>query len=46
MRNKICIFAEIFDDPDLWIFHDQEICPQIGFFPQIGGPQIGESTVF
>ena len=30
---------------DFWIFHSPQRRPQIGFYPQIGGPQIGETTV-
>ena len=29
----------------MWIFQFPQRRPQIGFYPQIGGPQIGESTV-
>ena len=39
-------FSEILHVPDLWIFRAPKNRPQIGFFPQIEGPQIGGCTVY
>ena len=40
IRNKICIFSEVHDPKRPQI----EFCQQIGFCPQIRGPQIGGCT--